>query len=209
MTDNTQIDPETDQFHIWISLTQISYFFQEFQSLQMYLKFHPNIYSEVRPRLINNASTVLPSLQVHEKDVQKFAPLTTSITREQLAIFFYHIAQPRYIYPPLKCSFHTGLCKLISSAFYLTTVDLATKSFVNNKISQAWLDFFFPFLFLLCFLGFFFFLPFFLICFVFKGVACYDYFIFESLCFIPLLYIMCSLLLLASRAWTVTNQIGW
>lgn len=48
MTDNTQIDPETDQFHIWISLTQISYFFQEFQSLQMYLKFHPNIYSQTQ-----------------------------------------------------------------------------------------------------------------------------------------------------------------
>lgn len=125
-----------------------------------------------------------------------------------LPSLFYHIAQPRYIYPPLKCSSHTGLCKLISSAFYLTTVDLATKYFVNNKISQACLDFLFSFFVPALFFGGFF-LLFFLFVLFFKGVACYDYFIFESLCFISLLYIMCSLLFLASRACTVTNQMGW
>lgn len=207
MTDNTQIDPETDQFHIWISLTQISYFFQEFQSLQMYLKFHPNIYSEVRPRLINNASTVLPSLQVHEKDVQKFAPLTTSITREQLAIFFFTILHNpdtsiRHWNVPLTLG-----CASLSLLLFIS-LDLATKSFVNNKISQACLDFLFSFFVPALFFGGFFLLVFLFVLF-FKGVACYDYFIFESLCFISLLYIMCSLLFLASRACTVTNQMGW
>lgn len=151
---------------------------------------------------------MLPSLQVHEKDVQKFAPLTTSITPEQLAIFFYHIAQPRYIYPPLKCSSHTGLCKLISSAFYLTR--LCNKIFDSSTIKYHKLAWTFFFLFCPCFVFWgFFFCCFFLFVLFFKGVACDDYFIFESLCFISLLYIMCSLLLLASRACTVTNQIGW
>lgn len=109
---------------------------------------------------------MLPSLQVHEKDVQKFAPLTTSITPEQLAIFFYHNAQPRYIYPPLKCSFHTGLCKLISSAFYLTR--LCNKIFDSSTIKYHKLAWTFFFLFCPCFVfwGFFFAVFFYLFCFL-------------------------------------------
>lgn len=131
----------------------------------MYLKFHPNIYSEVRPRLINNASTVLPSLQVHEKDVQKFAPLTTSITREQLAIFFL---------PYCTTQIHLSATEMFLSHWVVQAYlfcFLSHQTWQQNLLSTikyhklAW-TFFSPFLFLLCFLEVFFCCFFYLFCFL-------------------------------------------